>query len=83
VEEVLRSFADVAEYRVEVDADRSLAELRVLIEPSAQCSEVMRLTERVQAELQNAFGLRIAVSSVGCGELPRFEMKARRWVRDA
>jgi len=82
VEEVIRSFADVAEYRVEVDAERSLAELRVLVEPSPECGEVARLAERVQAELQNAFGLRIAVSSVDCGELPRFEMKARRWVRN-
>jgi phenylacetate-CoA ligase len=82
VEEVIRRFADVAEYRVEVDEDRSLAELRVLVEPSPECSEVGRLMERVQAELQNVFGLRITVSSVGCGELPRFEMKARRWVRN-
>ncbi len=81
VEEVIRRFADVTEYRVEVDEDRSLVELRVLVEPSPECSEVGRLTERVQAELQNVFGLRIVVSSVGCGGLPRFEMKARRWVR--
>ena len=83
VDEVIRRFADVAEYRVEVDEDRSLAELRVLVEPSPECREVGRLTERVQAELQNVFGLRIVVLSVGCGELPRFEMKARRWVRNA
>jgi phenylacetate-CoA ligase len=83
VDEVIRRFADVAEYRVEVDDDRSLAELRVLVEPSPECREVVRLTERVQAELQNVFGLRIVVLSVGCGELPRFEMKARRWVRNA
>jgi phenylacetate-CoA ligase len=82
VEEIIRSFAEVVEYRVEVGADRSLAELRVLIEPSQRCYEVLRLTESIQAQLQNAFGLRITVMSVGYGELPRFEMKARRWVRN-
>ena len=81
VDEVIRGFADIAEYRVEVDSDRTLSELRILVEPSPQCSEVDRLTERLQAELHHVFGMRIAVSRVGYGELPRFEMKARRWAR--
>jgi phenylacetate-CoA ligase len=81
VEEVMRGFRDIVEYRVEIDSDRSLSELRIQVEPSPSCGDASRLSARVQAELQSVFGLRIAVSSVGTGELPRFEMKARRWVR--
>jgi phenylacetate-CoA ligase len=83
VDEIIRGFADVAEYRVEADVNRSLAELRVLVEPTPECSDALKLTDRIRAELQNAFGLRIPVSSVGYGDLPRFEMKARRWVRSS
>lgn len=81
VDEVIRGFAEIAEYRVEVDSDRTLSELRIVVEPSPRCSEVDRLMERLRAELHHVFGLRIAVAHVACGEFPRFEMKARRWVR--
>jgi hypothetical protein len=39
------------------------------------------VADRVAAELQNAFHLRVSVSCVPCGTLPRFEAKARRWFR--
>jgi phenylacetate-CoA ligase len=81
VEDVIRGFSEVAEYRVEIDSNRSLPELRIQVEPSGGCQDVERLLARVQAELKYVFGLRIAVSSVSRGLLPRFEMKARRWVR--
>ena len=81
VEEIIRGFGDIAEYRVEIDSGPPLPELRIQVEPSPGCTNVARIAERLQAELQNVFALRIAVSSVPCGELPRFEMKARRWVR--
>ena len=35
----------------------------------------------LQASLRTALGLRIAVTRVSRGELPRFEMKAQRWIR--
>jgi hypothetical protein len=35
----------------------------------------------VQKALHNAFALRIPVAPVPRGSLPRFEMKAQRWVR--
>jgi len=80
VEEVMRGFHDVAEYRVEMSSDRSLSELQIQIEPTASCGDTSQLAARVQAELHSVFGLRIEVSSVAPGALPRFEMKARRWV---
>jgi phenylacetate-CoA ligase len=81
VEDVMRGFAEVAEYRIAIDSAGSLADLRIEVETHPGYPDAARLVERVQAELQHAFGLRASVSGVPCGELPRFEMKARRWVR--
>jgi phenylacetate-CoA ligase len=81
VENVLRSAGGVAEYRVEIHRTSPLAELRIQVEPAPDCDDGAGLARRVQAALHNALGLRVPVSPVARGELPRFEMKARRWVR--
>jgi phenylacetate-coenzyme A ligase PaaK-like adenylate-forming protein len=36
---------------------------------------------RLEKEFQLTFNLRISVEMVAPGTLPRFEMKARRWIR--
>jgi hypothetical protein len=41
------------------------------------------LARRLEAALERAFSLRIPVRQVPHGSLPRFELKARRWVRRA
>ncbi len=74
VEEVLRS-EGVTEYRVEVRTERALTELRIQVESGADA------IHRLEAALTNAFSLRIPVSSVETGALPRFEAKAKRWIR--
>jgi phenylacetate-CoA ligase len=81
VEDILRAVDGVAEYRVEIRANHSLAELRIQVEASPDCADPAALAVRLQADLHAALGLRIPVSSVPPGDLPRFEMKARRWVR--
>jgi len=83
VEDVLRAVGGVAEYRVEIHTNGSLSEISVQVEPSPDCADGAYLSAQLQAALQTALGLRIPVSSVPSGELPRFEMKARRWVRSA
>ncbi|MBZ5595520.1 MAG: AMP-binding protein [Acidobacteriia bacterium] len=80
VEDVLRSFG-VAEYRVEIRTERALPELSIQVEPSPGQQDGAGLAHQLEAALNNAFSLRIPVSCVHLGELPRFEMKARRWVR--
>lgn len=78
VEEVLRSFAEVAEYRVEVDTRGALPELKIQIEtlPETECTMY-----RFEEALRAAFSLRIPVEIVPENSLPRFEMKAKRWIR--
>jgi phenylacetate-CoA ligase len=79
VEEVLRGFPEIAEYQVNVDNSRSLAEFRLMVEPRPDCAEPAALMARVQETLQRVFNLRMPVTQAPPGSLPRFEMKARRW----
>ena len=82
VEEILRRFADVAEYRVHVGKPAALLELRLELEPADRCGDVAGLKNNVRQALETAFNLRIPVETVAPGSLPRFEMKAKRWLRD-
>jgi phenylacetate-CoA ligase len=80
VEEILRRFPDVAEYQVHVTKSAAMAELRLEVEPRDQCADVRGLMAEVRQALEAAFHLRIPVEAVPPGALPRFEMKARRWI---
>jgi phenylacetate-CoA ligase len=80
IEEILRS-CGIVEFRVETYIERALTEMSIQIEPETGRSDAPDLADRVAAALQNSLGLRVQVSSVPCGSLPRFEGKARRWVR--
>jgi phenylacetate-CoA ligase len=80
VEDVLRAFG-VAEYRVEIRTVRSLPELRIQVEGPGAGADGKALAHKLEGALNSAFSLRIPVDCVRAGELPRFEMKARRWVR--
>jgi phenylacetate-CoA ligase len=81
VEGVVRRFADVAEYRVQVCTREALHEVDLILEPSSECSDSEALKEDVESALRVAFNLRVPVRLAPAGSLPRFEMKARRWVR--
>lgn len=81
VEAVLRGCREVAEYRVEVDRRGSLCQLSIQAEASSEPVDGPRLGRRLESELRSAFGLRIPVSIVPRGSLPRSEFKADRWVR--
>jgi phenylacetate-CoA ligase len=79
VENILRGFEAVREYRVEIENRRTLPELSIQVEPTPGFAHDPNLKRRLEAALTNAFALRIPVSLVPEGSLPRFEMKARRW----
>jgi phenylacetate-CoA ligase len=81
VEEVVRACEGIGEYRVEVDTRRALAEIRLQAEATSACVEPSGLARKLEGMLNKAFGLRVPVSIVPSGRLPRFEMKANRWVR--
>ncbi len=77
VEDVVRMFAEIVEYRVSVFSKGGLTEVAVEVEaPGAKGA-----APALEAAFERAFALRIPVREVAAGSLPRFELKARRWVR--
>lgn len=80
VENILRGFGEVAEYQVRVDKSRSLAELAVHVEAQRDCSDTGGLVKRLEERFHAVFNLRVPVVLAPAGTLPRFEMKARRWI---
>lgn len=82
IEEIVRT-ADISEYRVRVDGNAAMRELVVDIEPVADCSDPTALQQRLELSLQSALNLRVPVRLLSPGTLPRFEMKAQRWIKTA
>jgi len=81
VEDILRRSGDVAEYQVVVARRNELVELNIRVEPTPGCDDASALAKRLEKAFQDALALRVPVSSVAPGSLPRFEMKAKRWLR--
>jgi phenylacetate-CoA ligase len=81
VEAVVRQFAEVAEYRAELYTERAMQEIRLCIEPSAHCANPAQLAHDLEVALRAAFNLRVPIQLAPPGSLPRFELKAQRWVR--
>ncbi len=73
VEQVIRSFPEVAEYRITAQREGALDRLKVEVEDHQQSPN------RIAAELQLRLGLKIEVAAVPIGTLPRFEGKAERF----
>jgi phenylacetate-CoA ligase len=80
IEAVVRGFPDVAEFRSTVAWHGALRALTVDVEPVPGLPGIDDLALRVAAELRVALGLTVPVTLVATGALPRFEMKARRFV---
>jgi phenylacetate-CoA ligase len=80
VEEIIRAAGDVLEYQVVVSTVQSLSELNVRIEPRPGC-EAAALAGELEKRFETQFALRVPVTTVPPGTLPRFEMKAQRWIR--
>jgi phenylacetate-CoA ligase len=75
LENVLRRFAEVVEYRVTIDRSTALAEMRIEVEAAnAGANLATRITDAIRDELM----FRADVALVAPGTLPRFEMKAQR-----
>jgi len=72
IDEIVRSFPEIVEYRLQVATRGSLDTMHLEIED--------RLGDpaRVARELQMRLGLRVEVQPVPLGSLPRFEGKGRR-----
>jgi phenylacetate-CoA ligase len=83
IETVVRRFAEVVEFRSIVSAAASMRTLRLEIEVGPQVGESAAIAARVAYQLREALGLTVAVNIVPVGTLPRFEMKASRFIVEA
>jgi phenylacetate-CoA ligase len=82
-EEIIRKEPGIVEYRVELDTRGAMNELRLQIELASDCPDGEGLCRRLSETFQTALHLRVPVAQLASGSLPRFEMKANRWVRVA
>jgi phenylacetate-CoA ligase len=81
VENVLREFPEIEEFRVEIFTQDAMQEIRLVLEPSWEQNSVRELTERVGRRVRERIGLRPRVETVAPGTLPRFELKAKRFFK--
>lgn len=79
IEAVIRQFPAVAEFRSLVTRTGELRAIRVEVELAAGPGDA-DVVRQVSGALRQALGLTVAVTAVAAGTLPRFEMKASRFV---
>ena len=72
IDDIVRSFPEIVEYRLTVESAASLDVLKLEVE------DHLAAPDRVARELQVRLGLRVDVTTVTTGSLPRFEGKGRR-----
>ena len=81
VENVVRRFPEVEEFRVVVKTVEEMDEVLVTIEVSGDDVEQERVRGELQVALGDSFGLRLPVELAEAGALPRPEFKANRWMK--
>ena len=74
IEQILRSFPEVIEYRMTVLKQSAMDQLFIEVE------DRLDSPDRIQNDLRLRLGLRVEVACVPVGSLPRFEGKGRRFV---
>jgi len=80
-ERILRDFDEVTEYQVIVSNQGNLTELLLKLEPIPNTNEES-LREMVGKQIRNQLNLRVNVEITAPDTLPRFELKAKRWIQE-
>jgi phenylacetate-CoA ligase len=80
IESVVRQFPEIVEFRSTAARRGAMWELLLEIEPSPGTTDLSAVVSKLSRQLREALGLTTAVSIVEPGALPRFELKARRFV---
>lgn len=85
VEALVRQFSQVEEYQVRGERKGALLELHLLVEPVAGLRplQLRELKGQLESVLRDSLNLRFPVTVLRPGALPRFEFKARRWIKEA
>ncbi len=81
IDEIIRRNPAVNEYRVEISEKETMAEIKISVEPTPDDKHPETLPHQLSTELYKTYHLRIPIEVTEPGSLPRFEMKAKRWIR--
>jgi phenylacetate-CoA ligase len=83
LEDVIRQFDGVAEFRIELRTIKAMQQIKIEIEPlpALAAGDIAHLTSRIAETIKNLWHFQAEVVAVAIGSLPRFEMKGRRFVR--
>ncbi len=79
---VIQRFPEVREYQVREVRNGSMLDLKVIVEVPRYPASPPGIQDRVAAALRDTLQIRIEVEAVPEGTLPRFEFKARRWIKE-
>lgn len=80
-EHILRRIEGVAEYQVAITEQTGMAELRLRLELAPDI-DAPSLQQEITDALRQQLNLRIPVELAEPNSLPRFELKAQRWIRE-
>ena len=83
IESVVWRLPEVVEFRSVVSREGSMRSLRLEIEVARELDDSSAVASKVAYHLREALGLSVNVDVVEPGTLPRFEMKANRFVVEA
>ena len=81
IEAVIRRFPNVVEFRTTVDATKAMADIFIDVEFDTAVTDTESERRIIEDALRATLALRVPVQVLAAGSLPRFEMKARRWIR--
>lgn len=82
VEQIVRDVGGIHEYQVRLGGQGAMTEMTLVVERApADSGDEAELKKRIAREFESTFSLRVPVEIAAPGSLPRFEMKARRWVK--
>jgi phenylacetate-CoA ligase len=81
IENVLREFTEIEEFRVEICEKEAMKEIKLILEPCSEISAVKSLGEGVGQRMRERIGLRPEIELVAPGTLPRFDLKAKRFFK--
>jgi phenylacetate-CoA ligase len=80
IESIVRRFGEVVEFRSTVAQAGAMRSLSIEIELAPAVPDGRAMVTKVSRDLREALGMTVPVRIVAAGTLPRFEMKARRFV---
>jgi phenylacetate-CoA ligase len=83
VDALVRGHAQVAEYTCEIRTERGMSELEIRVEarPGESAEAREELVGAIENDFRQTYHLRVPVHLAEPATLPRFELKARRWIR--